>query len=109
MSILSSELQLCNLQQMSYNFMFTQGSKLLLQFSSLGKNHFIVDSLKTLHEKPYFPGPGVSWKAQKGQVIISFPSTILAQKKNAFSIFEKFKNRNFSVISKYHLSINCLA
>ena len=29
----------------------------------------------TLHKKTYFPSPGISWKAQKDQVNIIFPST----------------------------------
>ena len=87
----------------------------------------------SLHEKPCFLSPGISWKAQKEQVNIIFPSTFwlkkrsyshhlkvqnrnfsltskydlsinfLPQKKTVFSTTEKFKNKNFSVISKYHL------
>ena len=61
----------------------------------------------TLHEKPYFPGPGISWKAQKGQVNIIFPSTFWL-KKDSISYHQKVQNKNFSVTNKYHLSINFL-
>ena len=51
----------------------------------------------TLHEKPYFPSPGISWKAQKGQV-----------RKDRISHHQKVQNKTFLVTSKYHLSINFL-
>ena len=92
----------------------------------------------TLRKKPYFPSPGIWWKAQKGQVNIIFPSTfwlkkrpyfpspksskqellsnqyissfhqLLDLKKDRISHHQKVQNKNFSVISKYHLSINFL-
>ena len=71
--------------------------------------------LRRPHEKPYFPGPGISWKAQKDQVNITFTSTFWL-KKDRISHHRKDQNKNFlvaqhkniSVISKYHLSINFL-
>ena len=62
----------------------------------------------TLREKPCFPSPGISWKAQKDQVNIIFPSTFWL-KKGRISHHWKVQNKNFSVISKYHISINFLA
>ena len=62
----------------------------------------------SLHEKPYFAGPGISWKAQKDQVNITFTSTFYL-KKDRISHHWKAQNKNFSVISKYHLSIIFLA
>ena len=54
----------------------------------------------TLHEKPHFPGPGISWKAKKSQVNIIFPSTFWLKKYQIFHP-EKFQNKNFFVISKH--------
>ena len=69
-----------------------------------------------LHEKPYFPGPGISWKTQKKQVDIIFTSSfwlkkdrILHHRKVQNKNFSVAQNKNFSVISKYHLSINFLS
>ena len=86
-----------------------------------------------LHEKPYFPGPRISSTAQKDKVNIIFPSTfwlkkrshfpspksskqgtlgnqyipsfhqLLDSKKDRISHHRKVQNKNFSVISKYHL------
>ena len=61
--------------------------------------------LVTLHEKPYFPGSGISWKAKKDQANITFTSTFWL-KKRPYSHHRKAQNKNFSVISKYHLSSN---
>ena len=69
-----------------------------------------------LHEKPYFPGTGKSQKAQKDQVNSIFKSTLWL-KKDCISHRRKVQNKkflvaqnkNFSVISKYHLSINFLS
>ena len=61
----------------------------------------------TLREKPYFPGPGISKKAQKDHVNIIFPLTFWL-KKDRISHHRKVQNKNFSVTSKYHLSINFL-
>ena len=49
-----------------------------------------------MQEKPYFPGPEISWKAQapKYQVNIIFTSTFWL-KKTVFPITEKFKTRTF--------------
>ena len=55
-------------------------------------------------QKPYFTSPGISWKAQKDQVNIIFPSTFWL-KKDRISHSWKDQNKHFSVISKYHLSI----
>ena len=97
-----------------------------------GKNLEQV-TLFSLHEKPYFTGSGISWKAQKDQVNIIFPSTfwlkkrsyfpspksskqelgnqyissfrqLLDSKKDRISHHRKVQNKNFSIISKYHLS-----
>ena len=57
-----------------------------------------------LMQKPYFPSPGISWKAQKDQVNIIFLSTFWL-KKDRISHSWKDQNKNFSVISKYHLCI----
>ena len=45
----------------------------------------------TLHEKPYFPSPRISWKAKNDQGNITFPSTFWLKK--VFPITEKFKTR----------------
>ena len=71
--------------------------------------------LKTLHEKSYFPGLGISGKAQKDQVNIIFTS-IFWLNKDPISHHRNVQNKNilvaqnkdFPVISKYHLSINFL-
>ena len=57
-----------------------------LKFIKEKKNcHFKPSELKqTLHEKPYFPGPGISWKAQKDQVNIIFPSAFWLKKRSYF-------------------------
>ena len=57
---------------------------------------------------PYFQSPGISWKAQKDQVIIIFYQDF-GSKKDRISHLRKVPNKNFSVISKYHLSTNFLA
>ena len=38
----------------------------------------------TLHEQRHFPGPGISWKTQKQQVILPLHQ-LFASKKTAFS------------------------
>ena len=76
--------------------------KLLLIFKSN------LPTERALHEKPYFPSPGTSWKAQKDQVNTTFASYFLA-KKDRSSHLRKDQNKNFSVITKHHLSINFLA
>ena len=38
----------------------------------------------TLHEKPYFSGPGISWKAQRDQVHITFRSIFSLKKRPCF-------------------------
>ena len=63
--------------------------------------------LRTQHEKTYLPGPGISWKAQKDQVYIIFSSTFWL-KEDRISHHRKVQSKNFSLISKYHLSINFL-
>ena len=56
---------------------------------------FFISHYQALCEKPYFPSPGISWRAQKDQV-------------NIISHHRKVQNKDFSVTSKYHLSINFL-
>ena len=62
-----------------------------------------ISKLRTLHEISYFPSTGISRKAQKDKVNIIFPSTVWL-KKDYISHHRKVQNKNFSVISKYHLS-----
>ena len=74
-------------------------------------NSFSPTKLKlflTLHEKPYFPGPGISWKAPKDQADIIFTSAFCL-KKDRISNHRKVQNKDFSVNSKNHLSINFLS
>ena len=93
-------------------------------------------SVNALHEKPYFPSPRISWKTQKDKINIIFPSTfwltyfsssksskeerfsnqyissfyqLFSSKKDHIFHLWKVQNKNFSVISKYNLSINFLA
>ena len=63
---------------------------------------------QTMYEKQHFLSPGISWKAQKDQVNIIFSSTFSLKKYRTFH-HRKAQNKNFSVISKHHLSINFLA
>ena len=93
----------------------------------------------SLYDKPYLSSPGISWKAQKDQVNTIFPSTfwlkkrpyfptpkspkqelfnsqsilsfhqLFGSKKDRISHSQNDQNKNFSVISKYHISINFLA
>ena len=74
-------------------------------------NSFSPTKLKlflTLHEKPYFPGPGILWKAPKDQADIIFTS-VFCLKKDRISHHRKVQNKDFSVNSKNHLSINFLS
>ena len=74
-------------------------------------NSFSPTKLKlflTLHEKPYFPGPGILWKAPKDQTDIIFTS-VFCLKKDRISHHRKVQNKDFSVNSKNHLSINFLS
>ena len=64
-------------------------------------------SPEALHEKPYFRSPRISWKAQKDQVNIIFPSTFWLKKDHIFDR-QKVQSKNFSVASKYHTSTNFL-
>ena len=60
--------------------------------------------IQTLHEKPYFPGPRISWKAQKNQVNITFSSTFWLKKDRIeISKDRKVQDKNLSVTSKYNL------
>ena len=69
----------------------------------LFKSYMAISRLTVaLHEKPYFLSSGISWKAKKDQVNIIFPSTSWL-KKDRTSHHRKVQNKNFSVISKYHL------
>ena len=65
---------------------------------------FVMHLKNVLHEKPFFLAPGISWKSQKDQASITFPSTFWL-KKDRISHLRKVKNKNFPVISKYHPSI----
>ena len=56
---------------------------------------FFIPHYQALCKDPYFSRPGISWRAQKNQV-------------NIISHHRKVQNKNFSVTSKYHLSINFL-
>ena len=58
----------------------------------------------SLPEKTYFRGPAISWKSQKDQVNFTFTSAFWL-KKDDISHHGKVQNKNFSVTSKYHLSI----
>ena len=40
--------------------------------------------VQTLHKNPYFPGPGISWKAQKDQENITFTSIFWLRKRPYF-------------------------
>ena len=57
----------------------------------------------SLHERPYFQSPGISRKSQKDLVNIIFH---LWLKRDRISHLRKVQNKDFSVISKYHLFIN---
>ena len=67
----------------------------LLKFS---KKFSVITDLP-MHEKPYFASPGISRKAQKGQINIIFPSTFWL-KKDRISHHRIVQNKNFSVIKK---------
>ena len=58
----------------------------------------------TLHEKPYFQIPEISWKAQKVQVNIIFPSTLWI-KKDRITHHQNVQNKKFAVITKCHISV----
>ena len=72
-------------------------------------NTFFINrtQITTLHKKPYFPGPGISWKAQKGQVNIIFASTFWLDKDRFFH-HRKVQNKNFSVAQNKNLSVDYL-
>ena len=101
------------LSGLSFNPLFSNHSTIdfegfsnwLITFSGVYPMPYCVLSLQ---EKPYFPGPGISWKAKKDQVNIIF-TAIFWLKKDRISHHRKVQNKNFSVISKYHLSINFLS
>ena len=50
----------------------------------------------TLHEKPYSPSTGKSWKAQKDQANIIFPSTFWLTKRPYFASPKSSKQELFS-------------
>ena len=58
-------------------------------------NHLKI-SMVSLHEKPYFPSPGISWKAQKDQVNTIFPSTFWLKKRLFFPSPKSSKQELFS-------------
>ena len=51
---------------------------------------------KPLHEKPYFPGPGISRKTQKYQVNIIFISILWNKKRLYFPSPKSSKQKLFS-------------
>ena len=76
---------------------------------------YVLGTYISLHEKPYFPGPGIYQKAQRDQLNIIFPSTFWVKERPNFltpkSLKQKLfkaQNMNFPVISKYHLFIKFL-
>ena len=82
------------------------------EFKGLKYSNNSKGFIESLHEKPYFPSPGISWKAQKAlkaqEVNVIFPSTLWLKKRSCFPS-PKGSKQELSVISKYHLSINLLA
>ena len=52
--------------------------------------------LDSLLKKPYFSGPGVSWKAQKNQLNITFPSTFQLKQRPYFASPKNSKQEHFS-------------
>ena len=44
-----------------------------------------------LYEKPYFPGPEISWKAQKDQVNIIIPSSFWLKRRSYFPSLKSSK------------------
>ena len=54
------------------------------EFKGLKYSNNSKGFIESLHEKPYFPSPGISWKAQKDQVNIIFPSTFWLKKRPYF-------------------------
>ena len=61
--------------------------------------HLIWYFIPLPHEKPYFPSPAISWKAQKHQLNIIYPSTSWL-KKDHISHLRKVQNKNLIVVSK---------
>ena len=51
--------------------------------------------VKYFHQFALHESLGISWKAQKDQVNMFFPSTFSAEKKTVFPISEKLKTRTF--------------
>ena len=52
-------------------------------------------NITSVYHCTYFPGSGISWKAQKEQVNITITSTFWLTK-TVFRITEKLKTRTFS-------------
>ena len=44
------------------------------EFKDLKYSNNSKGFIESLHKKPYFPSPGISWKAQKYHVNVIFPS-----------------------------------
>ena len=59
-------------------------TQLIKMYFSVFSYLIIKTNLPTLHEKPYFPSPGISWKAQKDQVNIIFSPTFWLKKRSYF-------------------------
>ena len=49
----------------------------------------------TLHKKPYFRGPGISWKAQKDRANITSTSTFRPKKRPYFPSLKSSKQELF--------------
>ena len=49
------------------------------EFKGLKYSNNSKGFIESLHEKPYFPSPGISWKAQKYHVNVIFPSPFWLQ------------------------------
>ena len=95
------------------NRLFLQSSSGITKYDSYFKVRRNTTSYSknmhlSLHEKPYSPSAGISWKAQKDHVNIIFTSTFWLKKDRIFHQ-RKVQNKTFPVVSKNHLSINFLA
>ena len=66
--------------------------KALNETTSSEENKPLVN---TLHKKPYFSGSGISWKAQKDQLNITFTSTFWLKKRSCFLSTKSSKQKLF--------------
>ena len=71
-----------------------------LYFRNTNLLHFSQElpsnKILTLHKKPSFPSPRISWKAQKDQVNITFTSTFWLKKRPYFPSPKSSKQELFS-------------